>query len=489
MASHPLLNHDVLLAVLDLSQQDDISRFMRTCRFFYNAALPPLLRQTVHLDSDDRLRQFLTFLHVQPHSRCSLLSSLHLDAFYFSESAALDLALALPLMLNLRSLRFDDADYFMSYPPLSTAFAALSSVRHLTMSPIGKYAVGMLLNFQSSLVHAHLDFHAVGFDLSFFDELPHSHLPRYHPAVLLARSIPTLRALTTFQWRMHDHHRPDPSLVYPHMRHLDLDSSHLILTAVFMHAYPNLTHLSYRVQGGEVGPAYNARRAHEFLARHHLNVREQTHNPASTWTRLQEFNGSLLDLYVLGLTCPIDTIRFSSVDEHVPDMLHTALSYARPRSLEFYGWPKDLRCPAPDVCAVFRGEAGSRLESLTFKAGIDRDDRDVDVAAVMEGLLSSLLSSPLRQFKVIVDAHPLVRLPPAVTVAARFSSREDRPQRPPPSFAERCVEAFDVEDYLRRLAAAIPSLRDAVLQVLGPYGRTRKAVLADGEIVFENIRV
>ncbi|KAI0364382.1 hypothetical protein BV20DRAFT_861658 [Pilatotrama ljubarskyi] len=489
MALQPVLNYDVLLGVLEAASEQDVCRFMRTSRFFYTAGPKLLLRDTVRLDSENRLRQFLAFLHVQPHERFKLLHSLDLSFCDLSELASLELARALPLMSNLRSLTLHHGDYVLeSHPSLVIAFAALTSLRELQMSYIHELSVTMLRNLRSRLVHAHLDF--LGDDWGLFDDLPYEDWPRHHPAVLLSQSMTTLQAINSYRWWMHDEERPDPILVFPEMRRLQLEFTQLPLTMVLMNAYPNLTHLSYMTEDDVMGHRYAVERSEEYQDRHLLNVREQT-NARRTWKGLQEFCGSLLDLYVLGLVCSIDDIRFSNIREYAPDMLKTMLCYARPRTLEFDGWPGELSLPAADVCGVLGGEAGSRLESLSFEAGLGKNEDHVDVAGVMEGLLSALQHSPLQQLKIAVmttsvDPRPKEK----ISVWERLRRRGPPPPRPgvdeyPLNFAERSADDFNIEDYLRRFAQAIPSLRDAVVRVVGPRERWRMAMLKDGEVTSE----
>ncbi|KAI0349619.1 hypothetical protein OH77DRAFT_1221314 [Trametes cingulata] len=491
MALQPSLNYDVLLGVLEASSVKDVCRLMRTCRFFYTAGPKLLLRETVCLDTEERLRKFLAFLRVQPDKRFKLLNSLDLSFCNLSELASLELADALPLMLNLRSLHLEMGDYVLvSHSCLVAAFAALTSIRDLRMSYVGELSVTMLRNLQSTLVHVHLDF--LGYVEAFFEELPYEDWPLHHPAVLLSKSMATLQGIKSYRWWMHDDERPDPSLVFPEMRRLDLEGTLLPLTMVFINSYPNLTHLYFTTEDDEMGPRYAAERTEEYQDRHRFNVREQN-SAKHSWNRLETFQGSLLGLYVLGLTCPIEEISFSDIHEYVPDMLKTMLGYARPRSLEFHGWPGQLSTPAASVCDVFRSEASSRLQSLSFQAALGQDEDDVDVAGILEGLLLSLQHSPLQQLKLIVDVTSLDPRPEEGS-RERLHRRDPAPPRGdedeyPLKFAERSANNLDMEDYLRRFAKATPSLRHAMLRMVGPRERWRMATLNEGKILCEETEI
>ncbi|KAI0364383.1 hypothetical protein BV20DRAFT_861710 [Pilatotrama ljubarskyi] len=264
----------------------------------------------------------------------------------------------------------------------------------------------MLKNLRSRLVRIHLTF--IG-SAAFYHDWWRNEWPDHNPAVLLAHSMDTLKEISGFAWQMHDQEEPDLSFVFPEMRCLALESASLPLAAVLMHAYPNLTHLSY-VSG--MGDHYSVGQSEVIRARHHLNVREQS-SAIRTWNRLETFQGSLMDFYALGLTCLVDDVSLDGTKIVIPEMLKTMLDYTRPRSLQFDGYPDRADVSAANLCDAVRGEGGSRLESLIYEIMPGSDENDVDVAGILEGLLLSLRHSPLQTMKVEISTRVSFRpVPP-----------------------------------------------------------------------------
>ncbi|KAI0364355.1 hypothetical protein BV20DRAFT_1039451 [Pilatotrama ljubarskyi] len=480
MSLQAVLNQDILLAVLEASSDQQVCLLMRTCRYFYDAGPRVLLRTTVRLHSETCLHQFLTFLRVQPERRFKLVRSLNLTFSELPESAALQLAQVLPLMVNLRSLSLKTGDFVLgSRPSLVAAFAALTSLQELRLWHVGEVSIKMLQNLQSRLVRVTLV-------LNGGDEPV---LPEHHPAVLLAHSMGTLEVIEARGLRTHDQTSPDPDLVYPEMRRLDFESTGMPLTMTFINAYPNLTHLSYSCKEGNI-TRFALERREVYEAQHRLNIREQI-NARRTWNGLQQFVGSLSDLYLLGLTCPVDDVTLHDLEEVIPDMLETMLGYARPQSLKLGRCSgTQLSLPTGGVCGALAA-GSSRLESLTVTVGLQENEAHVDIGRAMDGLLLSLGLSPLRNVEITVHTGSLDPRSSADRSMMRYACRRGPPppghgvDNYPLNFAELSAVGFNAEDYLRRFSQTIPSLRHARVCVIGPRERYRVAVLDEGQISCE----
>ncbi|KAI0364384.1 hypothetical protein BV20DRAFT_861686 [Pilatotrama ljubarskyi] len=102
-----------------------------------------------------------------------------------------------------------------------------------------------------------------------------------------------------------------------------------------------------------------------------------------------------------------------------------------------------LNSPAADVFAFFESGSGlkiSRLECLTYSASLDQRDHDIDVAGVMESLLSSLQFCPLQHLKILMQ-HSTSR-PPAELERRKLDRTSRRPSSPTAAWVGRMSAQF-----------------------------------------------
>lgn len=384
MSLSPVLNYDILLEVLKICPRAECSRLMRTCRFLHTHGFEALLSPPITIKTHKDLLPFLTCFQTDADKRCKYVRSLQFNFYNLTELAALELANTLPRMSNLEvlSLAYSD-DTIMSHPDLLGAFAALTSVRELRLGCAREHTFRMLQSLRSKLVTLNMDFLGVPPNgEGFFESVPLEDVPLYHPAVIMEHSRSSLQSITSYGWDMDVDTLPDPALVYPQMRRLDLEGSFLPRTMAYIIAYPNLTHLRFHTFDSEMGH-YDASNLEEYDTRHALNVSDQV-SSGLTWDSLHEYGGGLLDLYLLGLTCTVEIVQLHSLYDALDYMLQPVLSYTRPRQLTLEHWPSNLRdTPPSEVFAALRGDASSRLETLSVEAGLEEKDSSVDIAAIL----------------------------------------------------------------------------------------------------------
>ncbi|KAI9061142.1 hypothetical protein FKP32DRAFT_1605095 [Trametes sanguinea] len=152
-----------------------------------------------------------------------------------------------------------------------------------------------------------------------------------HPIDILSHFRNTLEELRTYGWYTHPDVAPDSSIVYPKMRRLRMDSTGIPLAMVYIDGYPNLASLEYSTVVVKDCGKFDSRSIQFYDERRHFNIAAQTLSNR-TWTHLEECRGNLIDLYMLGLTCPIDRLY--------------------------------LRLGCRQIFDALRGQGGSRLESL-----------------------------------------------------------------------------------------------------------------------------
>ncbi|KAI9068419.1 hypothetical protein FKP32DRAFT_1618713 [Trametes sanguinea] len=558
MTSQPRLPGDILLEILAAAETPYAARMMAVSRFLYVEGAKVILRRPIYLYREKELVKFLAFLDtdlhrldfvhtldirlhtvnedvfvkflgalynmpnirslsIALHSRTQLhqvlaildmraqnseypglyevLHSLTLDIFGLEAPSANKLVRALPRMCNLRSLSIASGDLLLEvHPDLASAFSAITSLKSFQMGYTHDHGISLLQNLRSQLVSVNLNFLPIGGGLAFFDFVSDVELLQLHPVALLAHSQASLEKLDAFGWTTHSALPPNVDCVYPKMRHLDLEHTSIPLTMPYIRAYPNLTHLRYETSECEmVDSESTALHDHQ----HRLNVADQLAS-GLTWRCLQDFHGSVVDLYMLGLTCRIERVYLQVVHPKVFYQLAAALAHAQPRHLELSNWPGKPTGPDEETFTIMRGQGASRLESLHFTAGLGQGDEGVDFPVLMENLKDSLSHSSLRDLKAKIRLSGLDPRPDDLRRefahlqrhCLRASLPALRPSPEPTDYplvdAEQSANRFDLEHYTRSLVSAVPTLREVEITLLGPRDRWRRATLVSGRVQCED---
>ncbi|KAI0708023.1 hypothetical protein C8Q76DRAFT_747278 [Earliella scabrosa] len=392
-------------------------------------------------------------------------------------------------MSHLEAINITFGDFlFDCFPDFGNALTTLMTLRRLTICHVGLLTCEVLKDMQPGLVS--VDFGWVGHDEGFFrGELPYDKWPEYHPVPLLAKWSSTLERISGLMWYTSRGLTPFKQ-VYPKMREFSIERDDYPLIAPYICAFPNLRTLYALTDHFEdIDDDDAVRSMHEH---HALNVRSQQEGgiAGTTWHHLQEYTSTLVDLYVLGLACRIPHIFFhTDIDKRHCDMLSTILAYARPVRLKIKCFRDPFlthSSPTRDFAQILQDPGASALESLVVVVELQRDSRDVDVAAALDMLAQSLKRLPLRHLRLCVCDDGLDPTPPspgpvAFMLAKRRGDAPPKPHRPMPfTPAEVSLETFDVDEFTRGLADAIPSLCDAVVQVSAPRGCFRIAKIKRG---------
>ncbi|KAI0630249.1 hypothetical protein C8Q77DRAFT_1137170 [Trametes polyzona] len=492
------LNYDILLEVMrKCPSRDDCLSLMYTSRFLYEHGFAVLLSShglpTFH--TEEKLLQCISSLRSLGTKTFALVHTLHLTFFELSEEGSIALMDALPLMSNLKELLICySEDVLLSHPRLTDVFASLTSMKNLTMTYLGKEVVRMLQSLRSELVIVRIDFLSMHGRDSLFDITDRSEWRLYHPTILLSHSKDTLEEITSYQWYMNQTTAPQEVIVYPRMCRLYLEEALLPLTLSLIRSYPNLVHLSFNMDHRE----YNWFHQHEldlFNTRHNVNVRDQL-TSGVTWPELAQLKGSLSNAYTLGLTCPVGCMRLCYIYGHMCYMLHALLTRCRPRHLALEVWRGIPRSSEEHkINSIFRGVGVSRLETLHIDMGLGNGDRNVDVAAMLESLLSALAeSAPLQELNIVVqvpepDSHPTRSSEYAVIIQSHLSHLSTPALSGPEEYlmcpAERSANDLDLSKYARTLIQRISTLQHAKIVVSGPRRLWRKVTVVNGRVVGE----
>lgn len=108
-------------------------------------------------------------------------------------------------------------------------------------------------------------------------------------------------------------------------------------------------------------------------------------------------------------------------------------------------------------------------------------------------MLSSVRSTPLQDLQLRVVTTSLDPRPHTHSDIEQFKCKMLSlptppaldPDQYPLLFAERSVNAFDLEDYMQRFTRGIPTLKHAEITIIGPRDEWRRVVLSDGQPLLE----
>ncbi|KAL1943179.1 hypothetical protein VTO73DRAFT_4254 [Trametes versicolor] len=400
MAGHsPYLYDDILLHILDFASKGTIGTLMQTCRMFHKHGTHYLLQDGVFLATDKQIMSFMFFIvgnsGDEERPRVLLLRALTLsrqrciedapnsDLVPFQEETAgiflhgFFKAIA-SFGCLLRLTIYDSEEVLGLHPDLPEAIAGLRTLIQLTVSFAGIHTVRMLKALRSTLFYADITIESEARDNE--SELS---LEDQNPMWLLHGSQGTLRRLTaSFSVSASD------GPIFPLVTVLNLSYTDIPRTQHYVRAFPALRVLNtdYCCGWGN-DEDYDARRAQ--------NQDEQ--DRLGAWPSLDSYRGSVTNLYLLGLRCPVGTIELDHEEETLdPAVLRVVLGDARPRRLQLRveggQWLVD-----PDFLATFAHPGVEALERLELLVTLNKNDRDMDVSATLDpAVLTSRIVGPLQ---------------------------------------------------------------------------------------------
>lgn len=369
---HHILNLDVMLNIMSLSDAGTISRLMRASRELYPEGPRYLLRDGVDIDHASSIPSFVAFLRAEYPHRLHLLDLLYIYAGHLSAAESrilVELMVDCAPLLKIRRLGIDRAEeFFKSSRGLAGAFGLLRHVKHLTLCEVGPRTSVFLRNSQSSLVSADLGMippplddeqdaagNSVGEEEdeddsedeqdadNGDDEAPDSDIYADYgnPILLLRNSQETLTrlAVSACDTFAEDDGHAHPQR-YPHVHTLTLTANELPATLHYARAFPAVRTLTLRCAPHDVdalGPARADVQA--FRLANQIDLAEQ---PVGTvWPALTAVHGALTDHFLLGLAGPVEQLHVAGcyMDRW---MFRTVLLVTRPLYVYFSGFDVNL---------------------------------------------------------------------------------------------------------------------------------------------------
>ncbi|RDX49789.1 hypothetical protein OH76DRAFT_1403381 [Lentinus brumalis] len=473
MSSVPILNIDILREIAWLSDRRTCAALVSTCRFFYQEAAKCLLHYPVRLrDYFGRdVGTFVHFLGPDSRKRASYVRDLRLQGCYHvSPETVSAFQRVVSQMTGLQCLVIED-EVLCYIPSLTDTLADLTSLRRLQIIGAGERTCDFLTYLQSNIISLSVDWDDDDGNWFRSQGMGEEEWADYHPVPLLAKWSSSLEELTCEAWDTAST-LPKFTEVYPRMRRLVINGANSPLVAPYIRAYPNLASLS--VQLSSVLdfhlPAYEERSRHRAL---NICSQEAVDGPG-TWQNLEEYIGSLADLYLLGLTCRIPrVVLLKYLSKRDLEPLSAVLTYAQPTHLKLEGDGALLGHPTHSLQIILREAGLSQLESLVVAIDLYRAQKELDVGAELNMLAAVLIQLPLRRLRLRVSGYGLG------APDDPWDDIEDDPNailrhlhNPPalsssgPCRGESTFLDLDIDVFFQELTDACPSLGDVVVELL-----------------------
>ena len=295
----PSLNLDVLNVIYaHLLKHRDTSSMMQTCRSLYRLGIPHLLAssQLPIVISDTRtITSFCSFMLAKLFSseKIRAFRGLDIDPSFSDNVDHLHVASNLVRVFNISSyleklIVRDVTKFFGLWPEIQKdAVNSLRSLRLLYLFHVDDKSVQLLKGMTSPLQELHVS----GPE----DHLDTTHLPWLSN---MAATLTTLTSVDGIYYSQDD-------IVYPQMKKLHIDHSHLLSITRLIRSFPNLTDLTVN----ECNISFDDL----ALQALRLGYRIRKNALKNRWTSLDGLKGDLEFVYSLGLSCPVRELNILSV--------------------------------------------------------------------------------------------------------------------------------------------------------------------------------
>ncbi|KAI0794067.1 hypothetical protein C8Q74DRAFT_1193958 [Fomes fomentarius] len=374
--------------------------------------------------------------------RWRYLRSLSFDNSTINPAIAAELARVLARATHLERLVFGWAERTLgAHPDLPPAFAAIKSIKHLVLEGGYQYTCRMLEAMHWPLETARLTRSEYKWDWHDPDRLD-----RMHPASLLRNACSTLKSLELDGWRDCSDVLPTYP-IFPDLRSLRMKETWCPSTAQWVVTYPNLQSLTVRTTNGHLMEV-----AEDDLLEHalHRRLNLETHSTQTCWAQLESFEGTLLDLYLLGLPCRISSVSVDLCADSL-QFFNPVMDHARPIHLNLRIDSLYIDIPVIGQCLQHAGLVDLRHLTLSISFySLENEVRGDHIIRFLEHVLDALAPQSVEEFSLEVSCDEK-------SYVCNTDSAEDAPRRPP-CLVKAWVHDVDVEDLARQIFVRVPSL-------------------------------
>ena len=301
----PVLNLDILDQIIALSDRTTLLSIMQTSHELYESGMKHLQRKIHIFWLKEKLDSFLHFCEAGGQVTKMSLRMKHLRGLdiYCEECVLYDKDIpstTLALEATARALTRFFTSIVPVYgrnfthlgiaspevlcsadPSLPLAIASLTTLTYLAIHHGGEYSIILWSSLKSRLVEAQINIGTDG-DPSHEDV-----------TALLRGSEETIRKMT-----LYNAGNPTGVVCYANLHTLKINHVGMPMTRHYVSTFPNLQVLHV----GECISQWDDE-SEELMERRSLNVAQQIQD--GSWRTLREYSGSILFLYMLGLTCPV----------------------------------------------------------------------------------------------------------------------------------------------------------------------------------------
>ncbi|KAH9887390.1 hypothetical protein C8Q73DRAFT_668881 [Cubamyces lactineus] len=341
---------------------------------------------------------------------------------------------------------------------LVVAFAALSTLTHLTLLGVGPLSRMLLSKMQAKLTDVTLEIEP-------HDDEEGSDDPAtcLNPIALLRNFQDSLvhingQGIQTI-WTEEMALAPQ----YPKLKSVAFTDADIPFTSDYVRAFPNITALRLRTSPHEYEELLGCR-PEKFEENREANVLLQLQR--GTWSQTLQFCDSTLGtLYILALQCRVKELRVTC-DINAPRMLGRVLYDTRPTILSLEQFPLDMLAGRAFASSM-RASYAAQLRSLEIMLMLDGDsgkEGNAGIAAALNSLVKALQPLKIERFGLCLGCnfrgvYPYERGMPASAV--------------PLTRSEEYLRDLELNSLAQRIHESVAALKSVVVVMMGH--RTRAA--------------
>lgn len=357
----PFLNYDILHLVMSLSSTQEISRMMQTCQLLHREGTKILLREAIVLRRESDVVSFIAFMCADNYRRFLNLLDLHFFCKRLSPTAGLLLRhffLTTASRMHFRCLQLDDVeDVLASDSELPSALGRIMAISNLILSDVGPLARAMLDGMTTHVYHISIN----------FPDDPSEDLEDSNALVVLKSLRPSLMSISG-RWLETTPELPFYDIKYPHVHALTMDTFDVVHIAHYAYSCPHVTSLTLE-STASMDSVVQMEMCREE------NRRAQLEH--AKWDALVDYQGSVVDLWALGLVCHVERLQFTR-DGWDSGMFKDVLLDVRPIAIRMAVGVQVMADPM-FVDALCQSTARDLRIEIIF----DEADRDKDVSVTL----------------------------------------------------------------------------------------------------------
>ncbi|KAI1782151.1 hypothetical protein LXA43DRAFT_1104650 [Ganoderma leucocontextum] len=246
-----------------------------------------------------------------------------------------------------------------------------------------------------------------------------------------------------------------PQLHTLNIRHLDVPTTRHYVTT-----FPNLQVLDATECIGSFSED------EECTRRRNLNISQQVQG--GSWCSLRGYVGSILFLYLFGITCHVTYVRVNAHDEYESmdfDKVRAVVADTHPEHLVVEASEvSHILDQTSDIIALFKDAEFQAVKTFVLDLSLSTEDHKTDMEAMLECVFTAVSSSSsLVGFALVIEWSSL-GCGIVDTIRIRPSGKKQRPTKRPR--AQVFLKSLDVHSVADRLLQSCQSLQ-AVKVTLG----------------------